>query len=77
LTKGVKAVTLSLGGYEMDRRDLKIEHYKQRVAELSVQYEERIADLRVELTEVSDLLQQKNQELEELKAADEKPEEDS
>jgi len=61
----------------MDRRDLKIEHYKQRVAELSVQYEERIADLRVELTEVSDLLQQKNQELEELKAADEKPEEDS
>lgn len=61
----------------MDRRDLKIEHYKQRVAELSVQYEERIADLRVELTEVSDLLQQKNQELEELKAADEKPEENS
>lgn len=31
----------------MDRQALKIEHYKQRVAE----YEERFADLRIEITE--------------------------
>lgn len=37
----------------MDRKDLKIEHYKQKVAELSVQYEDKIADLRVELTVVT------------------------
>lgn len=55
----------------MDRKDLKIEHYKQRVAELSVQYEDRIADLRVELTELSQQVQQLQQELSDAKGDDE------
>jgi uncharacterized protein YeeX (DUF496 family) len=44
----------------MDKKDLKIEALRQRIAELTVQYEDRVSDLRVDFTLVS-------QELEELK----------
>lgn len=53
----------------MNPLELKVEHYKQRVAELSVTYEDRIADLRVELTLVS-------QELEEYKSREAEETED-
>lgn len=51
----------------MNPLELKVEHYKQRVAELSVTYEDKIADLRVQLT----LL---DEELRELKASNESEE---
>lgn len=51
----------------MDRKDLKLEHYKQKVAELSVQYEDRVADLRVEVTILSEQVQEKDAEIERLK----------
>jgi len=42
---------------------LKIEHYKQRVAELSREYEEKVADLRVQVTILSDSLEKLQKEL--------------
>lgn len=50
---------------ELQRKELKIEHYRQKCAEL----QEANADLRVELTVVSQELQAAHQQLEELKAA--------
>lgn len=63
----------------MDRNELKIEHYKQRVAELSVQYEDRVADLRVEVTLLTQQLNEKSQEVEGLRneLAELSPEQDS
>jgi small-conductance mechanosensitive channel len=51
----------------MNPLELKVEHYKQRVAELSVNYEEQVANLRVQLTLI-------DQELQELKAKNESEE---
>lgn len=41
----------------MDKQDLKIEALRQRIAEITAQYEDRIADLRVELTVLSQELE--------------------
>lgn len=54
----------------MDRNELKIMALRERVAQLTAEYEDKVADLRVELTLVS-------QELEEYKQdADAAPEVD-
>ena len=45
----------------MDKKDLKIAALTQRIAELTAAYEERIADLRVELTVLSDQVEEKKE----------------
>lgn len=50
-----------------DSNELKLQHYRQRVAELSVEYEERIANLRVEYTNLGEshqVLEERVKELE-------------
>jgi len=42
----------------MDRNELKILALRERVAQLTAEYEDKVADLRVELTLVSEELSQ-------------------
>lgn len=43
---------------ELDRKDLKIEALKQRLAEITVQYEDKDADRRVEITFLTNQVQE-------------------
>lgn len=56
---------------EKDRKDLKIEHYRQRVAQLSVEYEEKIADLRIQVTLDNEEIARLNQVIAGFKEPDE------
>lgn len=56
---------------QVDRKDLKIQHYRQRVAE----YEDRFADLRIEITERDDMIAQLQTRLQELESLLVQPEE--
>jgi prefoldin subunit 5 len=57
---------------ELNKRELKIEHYRQKCAQL----EEANADLRVELTVVSQELDAARQELEQYATQTEAPDSD-
>ena len=48
----------------MDEKDLKIQALRERISELTLQYEDKIADLRVALTVESNKAQQANQPVE-------------
>jgi uncharacterized protein YeeX (DUF496 family) len=54
----------------MDRKDLKIEALRQRVASLTAQYEDQVADLRVDLTLLSEENENLNKRIQELEAPD-------
>jgi len=56
----------SVQEYTPDRKDLKIQHYKEKVAML----EDALADTRVELTFVSDELRKTQEKLAKYKDAD-------
>ncbi len=51
-----------------DVNELKVQHYRQRVAELSVEYEERIANLRVEFTQLDAEVQELRQRIAQLES---------
>lgn len=57
----------------MDRKDMKIEALKQRLAEITVQYEDRDADRRIEITEMAQKIKELEDALIELQEA--KPDE--
>lgn len=42
----------------MDRKDLKIEAYRQRVAQIVTEYEDKCVDYRVEITELDERARQ-------------------
>lgn len=46
----------------MDNKDLKIQALTERIAELTAAYENRIADLRVEVTVLTNALEQATKE---------------
>lgn len=51
---------------QLDRKDLKVQALRERIAQLSVEHEDRASDLRVEVTLLNQQLQefaQKNVEL--------------
>lgn len=53
---------------KQDRKDLKIQSYRERVSKLTLSYEEEVADLRVELTVTSQERDDLRKEVEELKS---------
>ena len=53
---------------ELDRKDLKIEALRQRVSEITTNFEDRVADLRIELTIQNDIINSQNAEIERLQA---------
>jgi hypothetical protein len=61
----------------MDRKDLKIQALKERIAGLTTEYEDKNADLRVELTLVSMERDDLRDRLAALEAANEVPAEES
>lgn len=54
----------------MDRNELKIQALRERVAQLTVDYEDKVADLRVELTIVSQELEEYKQDANAVPEAD-------
>lgn len=56
-------MTEQLQESRLDRKDLKIQAFKERIAELSFQYEDRDADRRVDLTEAASRIQELEQQV--------------
>ena len=48
----------------MDKKDMKIAAYEERIAQLTTEYERKVADLRVELTVKDNELRQAQADLE-------------
>ena len=48
----------------MDKKDMKIAAYEERIAQLTTEYERKVADLRVELTVKDNELRQTQADLE-------------
>lgn len=55
---------------QVDRKDLKIQALLEKVSNMTAQYENQVADLRVELTVVSQELEEARQAAADVEAAD-------
>lgn len=53
----------------MDEKDLKIMAFRERLAELTTEYEDKVADLRVALTTLQESLNEANERVDTLSSA--------
>lgn len=55
----------------MDRKELKIQALRERIAEITTMYEDKVADLRVEITFNAEAIREKDELIKALSTPDE------